>query len=231
MALLSRMIKAVNFDQQAFKIFLVCIVLCSFSLGRGLCAPTTATTAPTATASDSVGGTIPTNKVLAGLQQNEDDIITMDDDIQHVSKRSPSNEEICLPLTTSELQAKLNMYQGASGFPKILPFRSNREPITIGVHVRTFSLLSNSTLSQCINSSILHDDPNRFPRYVLLTQCSITESSPCDSNNIVNYIPGTSNVKNKDKLRVLKRQPGCELGKEKWTLHILKVPHCEQLYV
>lgn len=225
MALLSRMIKTVNFDQQAFKIFLVCIVLCSFSLGRGLCAPTTATTA----ASESVGGTVPTDEVLAGSQRKEDDITTMDDVIQHVSKRSPQSntEEICLPLTTSELQTELSKYQYPNGMPKILPFRSNREPITIGIHARTLSLLNNSTLSSCINSSILHDDPNRFPRYVLLTQCNITESSPCDSYNIVNYTHSDT----KSKLMVLKRQPGCSSGKEQWALRTLKVPHCEQKHV
>lgn len=225
MALLSRMIKAVNFDQQAFKIFLVCIALCSFSLGRGLCAPTTA---KTTTASESVGGTFSTNEVLAGLQRKEDDITTMDDVIQHVSKRSSqsNNEVICIPLTMSELQTKLSNFQAPNGIPKILPFRSNQEPMTIGIHSRTLSLLNNSTLSKCINSSFLHDDPNRFPRYVLLTQCDITMSSPCDTD-VANYVPGDRY--NKDTLRVLKRQTECENGKEKWALHILKVPHCEQL--
>lgn len=90
----------------------------------------------------------------------------------------------------------------------------------VGVMKDTFEIMSSSTLSKCIERYELDDNPNRYPRYMLLTSCKndcggLKNTSPSlDANTIVDAL--------------FKEETCDENGKEKWAMKNTTFPHCDK---
>ena len=95
----------------------------------------------------------------------------------HLLRRSTENStrvNVCLPVTSTELIQKLRNTNEIYSHLQIIPLALSGSVFTVGVLDGTIDLLNNKELSECVTTYALKELPNRFPRYVLVTECDLS---------------------------------------------------------
>ena len=95
----------------------------------------------------------------------------------HLLRRSTENSttvNACLPMTSTELIQKLWNANDYYSNLQIIPLTLGGSVFTVGVLEETIDLLNNKELSECVTTYALKELPNRFPRYVLVTECDLS---------------------------------------------------------
>lgn len=131
---------------------------------------------------------------------------------------------LCLPAHMDELIQKYKILRGENSVT-LMPILHNGRFITVGISSMAVKFLSNHTLMSCIKTFSLHEDPNRFPRYMLFTECK----SDCSSSLRLLNKPSQDGQENRYfKVAVLIKNSTCskESGKESWTPQSVSIPQC-----
>ena len=96
--------------------------------------------------------------------------------------------------------------------------------INVGMSAYVSRILSNQTLARCIKGITVDEDLNRFPPYLLVTECDL-EKEGCSDVRLKNKVLADDMFG----VSVLKKiNDSCETatGKEKWANHYLEMPQC-----
>ena len=132
----------------------------------------------------------------------------------------PMRVTVCLPMTSTELIQQLWNINNQYTNLQIIPLTLGGSTFTVGVLDETIDLLNNKELSECVTTYALKELPNRFPRYILVTECDLscnddTETyEELENKKLVNQFDDKAIAVN-----TLHLEKGCDedTGKDTWS--------------
>lgn len=146
--------------------------------------------------------------------------ITQENGFRNRRSTTMNISKICLPVAQDELMVKFDRLH-TKNVLRLLPIVHNGRIITVGVSVHTARIIDDKTKFSCIKTLSVHEDPNRIPRYILLTECK----NGCSSDRLRSR--PTSNEENLFLVTVLSRDGTCtQTGKEAWNPKEISIPQC-----
>uniref|UniRef100_A0A1X7VXB1 Uncharacterized protein n=1 Tax=Amphimedon queenslandica TaxID=400682 RepID=A0A1X7VXB1_AMPQE len=105
---------------------------------------------------------------------------------RHRRSSSISTGTLCLPSTPDELSTQFQSLKVVNRI-QMVPIMYKDALINVGMSAYVSRILSNQTLARCIKAITIDEDLNRYPPYLLVTECDL-EKEGCSDVRLKNKV-------------------------------------------